>query len=808
MLMTHLRQAVRVLRKDRTFTAMTLLVLAFGLGANVAVFTIVNAVLLPDLPFDPAGRMVHVASRVDNRDSRSSYVDVEDWRAARTLRGLAVYTDATMNLAEPGRSPERLLGTHLSGNALPLLALQPALGRVLGPDDDRAGAAPVAVISHELWRARYGSDPGVIGRSVRINGVPNTIVGVMPDGFQFPQNTRIWQPLAALPGAATMPREARLLEVFGLLADGATVAQADADISRIAAALRDRYAETNKGVHTRVVPYAERYVGGDLSRLLLSLLGAVGFVLLIACANIANLLLTRSAARAPEVALRLAVGARRRTIAGQLLVESLLLAGIGGILGLAVAMGGIRLFKAAIASTNPPPPSWVTFTFDVRVFAFVATITLVAGVLFALVPMVYASRTDVRGLLNEQSRGASDTRRTSWWAGVLVTAELALTIVLLAGATLMMRSFLTLYGRDPGVATDRLLTMRMELPPTRYPTPADRAAFVDRVVERFGAQPAVAGVTVTNAAPSFGGLPTPLLFPGRPVEAGRQPPTVTLLAVTDAYFSTLGLSLHQGRAFTPGDGTPGREVAIVNERFVAMFFGNEAPLDQSVQVTTAPGPRRPPVTVRIIGVAPNVSQLALYDSSPDPVVYIPYRLAPMPGPTLLVRSRDATPAVTAQARSELARLDPDLPLFDVQPLDTLIASLRWPQRVFGGIFVVLATIGLMVSTFGLYGVASHSVAQRTHEIGVRVVHGAQAPQITWLVVRRILLPLVAGAVAGVAGASALSPALQSMLVPAAGSNTRLLIGVAAFLICVGLVAIIVPTRRALVLDPVESLRSR
>ena len=810
-LLRDLRFAVRLLIKDRWFTAVAVITLALGIGVNATVFTFVNAVLIRGLPFNDPDRILIIGT-VDarNRDHGTSYQDFQDWRdATKTFSGLAGYNDRTMNVSDEGRPPERFQGVYISGNAFKLIGQQPVLGRDFLPEDDRPGAAAVLMLGNGAWKNRYGSDRSVIGRNVKVNDVAATVIGVMPEGFKFPDNADLWMPLARVPQLLDEKRDARTLETFGRLAGGVTMAQAQSELGTIAAKLARDYPTTNKDIKTKVMTFNDRMNGGPIRLIFLSLMGAVGFVLLIACANVANLLLARSASRAREMSVRISLGASRWRIVRQLLVESVLLSSIGGLLGLGLASVGIRLFDAATRDVGKP--YWIQFTMDGQVFAFFAAVCLGTGVVFGLAPALHVSKTDLNEVLKEGGRSGSSGVRARRWTSALIVAELALTLVLLSGAGLMMRSFLNLYRMDLGIETSQLLTMRLALPNQKYPTPEVRRAFYDRLDQRLAGLGGIQAATITSNPPLNGGGQRLLEIDGRPLPAGEQPRTVTQVIVGARYFETLGVPLARGRMFDALDGLPGHDTAIVNQRFVAMHLGTEDPLGRRIKLSpdgpVAPGSPAP-IWVTIVGVAPTVRQrIQPGDDQPDPVVYLPLRAQAPAITSLMIRAQRDPASLTSLVREEVRHLDPDLPLFAIQTLDQGLAQQRWPFRVFGSMFAIFALIALALSSVGLYAVTAYSVAQRTQEIGVRMALGAQAAQVMWLILRRSVVQMAIGLTIGVAGAIGVGKLLASVLFQTGTRDPLLLTLIVGLLVLVSMSACFWPARRATRLDPVNALRN-
>jgi putative ABC transport system permease protein len=810
-LMQDLKFAVRLLIKDKWFTAVAVVALALGIGVNATVFTFVNAVLIRGLPFNDPDRIVVVGTRdARGRDRGASYQDFVDWRAAtRTFSGLAAYSGQTMNISDEGRAPERFQGPYMSANAFSLIGQQPLIGRGFLPEDDRPGAAAVVILGNGVWKNRYGSDPSVLGRSVKVNEIPATVIGVMPEGFKFPTGADLWMPLAQMPQLTEQKRYARTsLDVFGRLTDGVTMAQAQGEMNTIAGKLARDYPDTNKDISARVMTFNDRVNGGPIKLVFLSLMGAVGFVLLIACANVANLLLARSANRAREMGVRISLGASRWRFVRQLLVESVLLSIVSGLLGLALASVGVRLFDAATQDVGKP--YWIQFTMDGQVFAFFAAVCLGTGIVFGLAPALHVSKTDLNEVLKEGGRSGSSGVRARRWTSALIVAELALTLVLLAGAGLMMRSFLNLYRLDVGVETSQLLTMRLNLPNQKYPTPERRRIFYDRLDQRLAGLSGIQAATITTNMPLGGGFPRLLSMDGKEPTPGEQPPTVTQVTIGPRYFETLGIKVLRGRAFDELDGTAGHDSVIVNQRFATMHFGNEDPIGRRIKLTVdgPQSPGAPPALwTTIVGIAPTVRQrMQPGDDAPDPVAYIPLRAHAPSFMMLLIRAQRDAASLTSLARDEVRAIDPDLPLFGILTMDQQLAQQRWAFRIFGSMFAIFALIALALSTVGLYAVTAYSVAQRTQEIGVRMALGAQPRQVSWLILRQGLLQLLIGLVLGAAGALAAGPVLQTLLVQIKPTDPVTLAGIGVVFAIVTVCACLIPARRATRLDPISALR--
>jgi predicted permease len=809
-----LRGAIRLLVKDKWFTAVAAAALALGIGVNNTVFTFVNAVLIRGLPFDEPDRIMALGTRERARDQPmgTSYLDFKDWSAAaRSFSGLAAFTGNVFNVSDEGRSPERYRGPYISFNAFKLIRQQPLMGRDFLPEDDRPGAPGVVILGHGIWKNRYGADPAVLGRTIRINDVPSTVIGVMPDGFKFPFDAELWQPLSLVSGLAEQKRNSRTLEVFGRLAPGVTRPEAAAELAAIGARLTRDYPDTNKDVVPTVETFNERFNGGPIKLIFLSLMGAVAFVLLIACANVANLLLARSAYRSREISVRVSLGATRWRIVRQLLVESVLLALVSGVLGFAISVLGIRWFDAVTQDVGKP--YWIQFRIDGTVFGFLAAVCLGTGIIFGLAPALHVSKADVNEVLKEGGRSGASGVRARRWTAALIVSEIALTLVLLAGAGFMMRSFLALYRLDLGIETSHLLVTRLALPDRKYPTVAARLAFYQALENRLRANGRIRSAAIASDLPLQGGPATLLTIQSKPLAAGQQAPMVTRLTVDPRYFETLGIQLARGRGFVDTDGLAGHESAIVNQQFVQMHFPQEDPIGRRITLTPDPAGDAPPVAgapttmaATIVGIAPNVRQRNFQEREPDPIVYLPFRSDPGGFMYLLARS-DGDPAGLAPLlRQEVGAIDRDLPLFRIETMEQSLAQQRWGFRVFGTMFAMFAGIALVLSAVGLYAVTAYSVAQRTQEIGVRMALGARPEQVRWLVLRRGLVQTAIGVAIGLAGAMGVGRLLQSILVQTSARDAVTLGSVIVLLVVVSIAACLAPARRATRLDPLAALR--
>jgi putative ABC transport system permease protein len=792
-----LRIAARLLVKDRRFTLPALLALALGIGMNGTMFTIVNA-MIRGLPTEGADRImsIHARDAVGRwRGLGLSYRDFRDFQAAtQTFTGLAAFSQSPMTLGDDGRAAETASAAFVSENTFRLLGERPVLGRDFVPDDDQPGAPSVVILGGRLWTTRYNADPSIVGRRVRVNGVPSTVVGVMPADFRFPVVNDMWQTLAQLPGVTTQTRDVRQIQVVGRLADWSTLPQAQAEIESIAVRLSSEYPETNRNTGAIVVPFPGHFAP---SPILIALMSAVGLVLLLACINVANLLLVRSMGRSRELAMRTALGATRWRIVRQLLVESGLLAFAAGTLGFGFGFAGLWLFASAVADIAFP--YYIQWTIDGRVGVFMAVVCLATALVTGLLPAVHASK--LAGMAGVAATSGMAKRRMT---SALLTIEVALTLVLLVGAGLMMRSFLAVYRADSVVDIANVVAMPLSLPTEKYRTSAQRLAAYQRLDERLDAIPDVSSSAFANVIPFAGGPARQMSIDGRPPLPGESPPIVSYVTIRGRYFDSLGLRLLRGRAFTDRDALPGSESAIVNQRLATAFFADEDPIGRRICLTVpnAAAPL-PQACATIVGVSPTVRQQ--YFQEIDPVVYVPARddAAEL---MLVVRSHSTPDAVAPLIRAEVAAIDEAIALSALLPLDRAMTQSRWGHRVFGGMLTVFAFVGLVLGAVGLYAVTAFAVVQRTQEIAIRMALGAQPGAVLWLFVARAGLPVAVGVGAGLAGALAIGRLLRRFLIQTSPADPTILVGIVVLVAVVYFAAVFFPARRATGFDPLAALR--
>ena len=805
-LIQDLKFAARLMVKDPWFTLVAVLALSLGIGMNTTVFTFVNAVLIRGLPYEDSHLLYHVDMRnmVTGDDFSASWPEYQEIKSrTKTFTEMAGFRGSSVNVTETSRPPERIPGAAVTPNLFRLLRVQPLLGRDFTERDAERNAPPTVLLGYSVWKNRYSSDPAIVGQVIKINNVATTIVGVMPDGFRFPNNNDLWRPL--IPAKDT-DRADRSVQLIGRLSAEASRAQAQAELSGFATQMRSQFPDSNKDVDAQILTFNERFNGGPIRIIFLALLGAVGFVLLIACANVANLLLARSTKRGREVAIRFALGASRGRVIRQLLIESTMLACVGGALGLFLSWFGIRAFDAAVADSGKP--YWIIFSMDFTVFAYMAGICLLTGMIFGIMPALQVSKTNVNEILKEGGRGNAGGRRAQRLRSTLIVGELALTVVLLIGAGLMVRSFLKLYNIDLGVDTPHLMTMRADLPSQKFDTPEKRRQQFEMILAKVQAVPGVRAAALADTLPMGGGGRHNIEIEGRTAETSERPAPVVVISVTDDYFDTLGVTLRRGREFMTLDGTKGAESAIVNERFAARFFPNDDAIGKRFRTTwlRANGGGKPGEWLTIVGVSPTIRQGDPQALEPDAVVYQPYRQFGYSSMAILARTQAGPSTVTAAMRSAVQEADPDQAVYQVRTMDDQLAQMRWPYRVFGAMFAIFALVALALSAVGIYAVTSYSVSQRTPEIGVRMALGAQPAQVWWMVLRQGVVQLVIGLAIGLAGGWPLSKVLQALVVQIPATDPVTFGIVTVVLSLVMLAACLVPARRATRLDPIAALR--
>jgi putative ABC transport system permease protein len=817
-----LRFAWRILAKDRWFTAGAVLTLALAMGVANTTFIATYANVWRDLPFERPNRIA-IMRTLDARGRVGgvSYPDFKDWRRdARVFDGMAAaFTSGTISLGRDGAVPEQFDGLYVSADTFTVLRVKPVLGRDFSAADDRPGAEAVAIIGSNIWKGRYGASRDVLGRKVSVNGTtPATIIGVMPDGFHFIDFTDVWLPLSQMPAATLQRRDARALFMIGRLPDGIGLDRVRTDLSPIAANLAVTHPETNKDVGPLVNSLDEAYNGGlglTDSFIFMPLLAAA-FVLLIASANLANLLLARAAYRSREIAIRVAIGATRWRIVRQLLIESLLLALVAWVL----AVGFSWLTLNWTSRADPVLPYW-RLKMDLRLLSFLAAVALLTTGLFGLAPALYASHRGTADGLKDGGR-MSATPKTRRWTHALLVGQFALTLALLNGAGLTAKTFYKSYALDLNVLTSDGVTTVIRLPPQKYATPEQRVTFHEQLRARLMAFPGITASTIVSAPPfTSAGRRRLTAVDGRPLS--DPPPNVTTVVVDPAYFHTVVRGLVLGESFSELDGTPGHEAAIVNKRFADVYVGLGNPIGRHLELqppsvqpayddvlagraSDARGTSRAggggPVPVTIIGVSPDIRQ----ESDAVPIVYLPFRAEAPAGVTLIVRGSGGPARVVSTARDAANAIDPDLALGVVRTLDKLRDRSRVFSSDMASQFATIGGLALVFSGVGLYSTMAYSVRRRRQEIAIRMALGARATHVRWLFLRTGAWVVVGGLVLGVPASLAVGRLLQNNVVRADSRDSVVLIAMVAVLATVALIASIVPARRATCVEPTTALR--
>ena len=799
-----LRYGLRMLVKNPGFTIVAVIALALGIGANSAIFSVVNTVLLRPLPYKDPDRLVMVweddTKHGYPRDTpaAANYIDWRDQN--QVFEGMAAMADLSINLTGVGE-PERIDGRRVSANLFSLLGVEPQLGRAFLPEEDQPGSNHVVIISHGLWQRRFGSDMNITGKPLTLNGESYTVVGVMPSHFQFPsREAELWVPIA-FDSKEAANRARHYLQVVARMKPSVTLQQAQTEMKAIAARLQQQYPDDNTDLGAVVTPLHE-HVAGDIRPALLILLGAVGFVLLVACANVANLLLARAAGRQKEIAVRIALGASRLRLIRQFLTESILLAALGGVVGLLLSVWGVNLLKAFI----PENISQATaITIDARVLGFTILVSLLTGLIFGLAPATQSSNFNLNETLKEGGRDSSSGTRGNRIRGLLVIAEVAVSLILLIGAGLLINSFLRLRSVDPGFRADKLLTMKVVLPKQKYADQTQRSAFYTELIRRIEALPGVRSAAVTNWIPLVRqGDSVGVSIEGRPApEPGKMPIAVTRI-ISPHYFSTMGIQLLQGRQFDERqDRADSAGVVIISETMARRFWPGEDPLGKRL----SPGmPESPEDWLTIIGVAKDVRQFEL-NADPKPQMYLTYTQAGFFPPNDLVVSTDVEPlSLATTVRQTVWEIDKDQPVSNISTMEDVLSESIARQRFSMLLLGIFAAVALVLAAVGIYGVMSYSVAQRTHEFGIRMALGAQQSDVLKLAVGEGLKLVLIGVAIGLATAFILTRVMSSLLFGVSATDPTTFIIISLVLISVALLASYIPARRATKIDPMIAMR--
>ena len=799
-----LRYGFRTLLRNPGFCVVAVLALALGIGPNTAIFTMVNAVLLRPLPVPEPDRVVMIWGTMLKSGFDQlpvSAADYLDWKKQATsfeqMAAAFAIPEFGLNVSGAGE-PERVPAATASKEFLPALGIKPIAGRNFLPEEDRPGGVPAVLISNAFWQRRFHSDPSAIGRTLTVDGIPRTIVGVVPHQLGEMVAADLWLPTAIDPN--NPERRNHNYGIVALLKPGVTAAQARAEMTVIAKRLEQAYPATNTGWGITLFPLAEMFTG-RIRPVLMILLGAVGVLLLIACANLANLLLARAATRDKEIAIRGALGAERHRIIRQLLTESLVLAMAGGGVGLLLAIWCVRALRGVVPDMFPMLQH---MSVDLPVLAFTLGLSILTSLLFGLVPAWKSSHTDLNTTLKEAGGRSESSGGSHRIRGFLLASEVALAVLLSVSAGLLLRSFVRVIGVNPGVRVENVLTMTLSLPPVKYDTPVKRAHFYKDLTERLQTLPGVRSAGAVLFLPlrvsilSFRIGVNGFQIEGRPPVPQGQEPMADYRMATPGYFNTMGIALRQGRFFDPHDDLDAKRVALINEAMVRKHFPHENPLGRHI-TSGGGGP------MEIVGVVADAKLYGL-DAPIEPAIYVPHMQHPGESMGLAVLTDGDPAAVTSAVRREILKLDPEQPISNVRTMEKVLSDSLMLRRVSMLMLTVFAALALTLASVGIYGLTAYSVSRRTHEIGLRVALGASQAQILRLVVGRGLLTSLIGAAIGLAAALQLTRALSGMLYGVTTTDPLVFAGVPLLLVAVSVVASYVPARKALRIDPLVALR--
>jgi len=803
-LLQDLRYGVRTLIKKPGFVLVAVVTLALGIGGSTAIFTVVNAALLRGLPYKSSNQLYHLWERTPQKEFNKrefSYPDYQDYQQNSVFDGLAAYTGGGGAILSGNGEPESIPAVRASANFFSVLGVDPLVGRTFQNGEDKPGGPKVTVLTYGFWQRKFGGDPGVVGRALTINGESYTVIGVLPASFQFAlRPSDLWLPYQPTPNQLSR-RFLHGTNLIGRLKSDVSAAQAQSELSVIASRIEQQYKDSHAGTQATLLPLQEEVVG-SVRPILLVLLAAVGFVLLIACANVASLLLTRSLARQKEVAIRSALGASRWRVIRQLLTESLALSVIGGAAGLLIAYWGTPALVASLPQSQlNAMPFLKSLHIDASILAFSFGLSLLTGLVFGLAPAMQSSRLDLNEVLKEGGRnssaGAGHRLRSA-----MVVSEIALAVVLLIGAGLMMKSLYRLLQTNVGFKTDNLLTMTVILPATKYKEDTQSINFNDQVQERVQALAGVSGAGTVNILPLNGGNTTRLNIEGDPIPPPGQEVEANIRTVSDTYFQTLGIPLLAGRYFDASDKPDGQGVIIIGKSVADRMFAGRNPIGRKIKYAGIEAP-----TELIVGVVGDVKITGL-DQAIKPVLYYPFRQSASIFSNLVVRTNSDPTALATAVRNEIRSLEPEAAILNVTTMNTMISQTpasfmrRFPALVMG----VFAGVALVLASIGIYGVVSYSVSQQTHFIGVRMALGAAPADILKMVMKQGLWLALLGVGIGVGASLGVMRLLNDLLFGVKTTDAGTFAIVTGTLFVVALLACYLPARRATKVDPLVALR--
>jgi predicted permease len=795
-----IRYAFRMLVKTPGFTLIAIVALALGIGADTAVFTIANEAFSWNLGLDHVDRIVLVGltDASHGQEFGVSYPDFRDLRSeTKSLAGLAAYQFVSANLSDDNTLPERYWCAAMSANGFSVSEQKPLLGRTFMPDDEHAGAPPVVVLAYHVWKNRYGEDATILHKTIRVNDIPRIVIGVMPPKKRFPEDTDLWIPL--IPDAQLEQRDNRSVTLFGRLSDGVNIAAARTELSTLVGRLGKQYPGTNRDLTADVQSIAQITGAYNMRPMFAALWAAVGFVLLIACADVANMLLARGSGRMREVSIRVAIGAGRARIVRQLLIESVLLSITGGFLGWFVALAGLRWFDAG---TGGVKPLWLNLSLDRTAFTYLAAISIGTGILFGLAPALRLASIDVHSAMKDGGQGVASGRRVLSLSNVLVVFEMVLCVVLLAGAGLMIRSTVNLYNAPIGVNTSNVLTMHVNLPDAKYPSAPDQVAFHRTLKSRLDSLAGVESAGIVSNLPLGRWIPFSYELEGAGHEASRSP-RIGAIVANPGYFRVMRVEPRLGRMFAQSDGVAGPPVVVVNESFAEKFWPGENALSKHLRLIKDKVVQ-PWLTV--VGVLPDILQDSRRPLDHAPLIYLPYAEEPQREMFIVSRTHVSPGALAGAFRRTVQSIDSNLPVYDVRTLENRLAQNRLSVSLLGGMFSVFSAIALVLASVGLYAVIAHSVSQRTQEIGVRMAIGGTRRDILQLVYAQGMRPVILGMAFGLPAAFGLTHVLRMALVGVSPGDPVTFLLVVLVLVIAGAIGCALPALSAMSVDPVIALR--
>ncbi len=813
-LLKDLRYGVRGLLKRPGFAIVAIITLALGIGANTAIFSVVNAVVLRPLPYAEPDRLMTLWETMPGADQRAvAPGNFDDWRAQnKTFQNMAAMFYFNFNLTGDGE-PDRIDGATITSNLMTVLGANPQLGRTFQADDDEHQDRNVVLISDGLWKRRFGADPNVVGRTITLDETPHTVVGVMGSGFQYPRRSELWVlgrkgnavPVSFFtmaPGNDWVhERDAHFISVIGRLKPGVTLSQAQSDIAGIARRAEQDYPKSNGGLGSNVVPLHSQVVG-DVRAMLFILLGAVGFVLLIACTNVANLMLARASQRDREIAIRTAVGASRFRLIRQLLTESLLLSIVGGLAGLVVSIWAVDLF---VKLSPGDIPRLNEASVDLRLLGFTLLVSLLTGIGFGLLPAFQATRTNLNASLKEGGTKASEGRQRRGARNILVVTEIALAQVLLVGAALLAISYVRVTKIDPGFNPAGIMTAKIAPSPKKYPDPKSQSAFFTTVLEHLGTMPGVESAAMVMSLPLSGSsMNRGFQVEGRPVPKSDENITMDFQIVSPGYFSTLEIPIQRGRGLTASDTENSEHVIVINNAMARRYWPNEDPVGKRLQIGES---SKDNSWRTIVGVVADNRHASLSEA-PVPTAFIAYRqdLESWPRMGFVIKAKTDPLGLTSAVRKELALVDPAQPVYAIEPMEKLMSTSVAQRRFIMLLLGSLSAIALTLAMVGVYGVISFSVSERTQEIGIRMALGARAVDVLRMVLGQGMRVTAIGIVIGLSAAFGLTRLLASLLFEVSPTDLSTFSIVAAVLGAVAFLACYIPARRATKVDPLVALR--